>query len=119
MPSSVIPQEAAWPPPSANVLLVSSPRSTRLASGVTRARSNGLRTAPETTSGSSSTILLLTDVEALAFSVCSRAVEAVTSIDSLMAPTSSTEFTRTVVEAATATPDCSQALKPASSTRTL
>ena len=70
-PSSVMPHAPPCPPPMAKFAPAPEVESLfgALASGVRTAKSNGLRTAPETTSGSSSISLVATLAEIFAVSV--------------------------------------------------
>src|SRR6266404_862619 len=94
-PSRLVPYPAACPPPRAKSL--SPPKF--LASGVIEARLKGLRMVPPTTSGSSSTSLLLMVTLDLAFSVESESALAETSTAWIELPTSSVASARTVAEA--------------------
>ena len=93
MPSSVAPNAPPWPPPSDVVLPL--PR----ASGTVLSKSNGLRIAPPTTSGSSSMRRFDTVVATFASSVDTTAFSATTSTDSLTEPRFSVTSTRAVVPA--------------------
>ena len=93
MPSRVAPNEPPCPPPSDVVLPL--PR----ASGTVASRSNGLRIAPPTTSGSSSMSRFDTVVATFASSVDTTALSATTRTDSLTEPRFSVTSTRAVVPA--------------------
>ena len=74
------------------------------ASGMVEIRSNGLRIAPPTTSGSSSISRFDTAVATLASSVCSVVLSATTFTDSLIAPRFNATSTRAVAPAVTTIP---------------
>ena len=94
-PSSVMPT-VLLPPPIRNVPAA-------FTSAVVDARSKGLREAPFTWTGSEFTSVLDTDVDTLAFSVCTNCAAAVTSTLCWVWPTCRVTSTRTVPPATTTT----------------
>ena len=101
------PRLPAWPPPRDSALPLP------FDSGAIETRSKGLRMAPPTTSGSSSTILFCTAVETLAFSVCSCAAAARHLDGFADVPISSLASMRAVLPAVSVTPSSMKRLNPA------
>jgi hypothetical protein len=96
-PSSVAPNAPPCPPPSETAVFPTPPPV--FASATVEIRSNGLRIAPPTTSGSSSISRFETAVATLASSVCSVLFSATTLTDSVIAPRFSVTSTRAVAPA--------------------
>ena len=107
-PSSVAPNAPPCPPPSDT--LPPLPR----ASGTVEIRSNGLRIAPPTTSGSSSIRRFETAVTLLASSECSGVVSTTTFTSLVTPPGVSARSTRTVPPGVTVTPSAIDVWKPSS-----
>jgi hypothetical protein len=111
-PSRVAPNAPPCPPPSDTAVFPTPPPV--FASGTVEMRSNGLRIAPPTTSGSSSMSRFDTDVATFASSVCSVEFSATTFTSSVIAPRLSVTSTRAVNPAVRVIPAMIEVRNPCS-----